>query len=82
MASPAYPDSDDGVGSEFEGSDDGTQTDITVSDSDQEYLPENVSSCMTVHLPRSAPPMDILQPNKKRMSRLYKVNNNIYFYFV
>lgn len=41
MASPAYPDSDDGVGSEFEGSDDGTQTDITVSDSDQEYLPEN-----------------------------------------
>ena len=49
MASPAYPDSDDGVGSEFEGSDDGTQTDITVSDSDQEYLHDGApaSECTT-----------------------------------
>lgn len=41
MASPAC-DSDNGVGMEFEGSDnEGIQTDITVSDSDEEYLPEN-----------------------------------------
>lgn len=41
MASPAS-DSDNGVGNELAGSDDeGTQTDISVSDSDEEYLQKN-----------------------------------------
>lgn len=50
MASPAS-DSDNGVGNEFEDLDnEGTLTDITVSDSDKKYLLENYPDVsITVH---------------------------------